>query len=284
MASVALGNFDGVHIAHRTVLEKAARQGDSVCLLFDKHPLEVLQGKAPERLLDADKTRQKIAACGIERCVYLDFEALKDNSAEWFFQTVLLEQLHADHIFCGYNYSFGKNREGDVKTLARLCARHGVTLHVEAPVEFEGAPVSSSRIRHCLHRGEVEQANRMLGYNFFFESEVVQGKQLGRELGFPTMNQYLPEQMVKLRAGVYASVLTLEGKAYRALTNIGNNPTLGTDGFRSESYVFEYSGNAYGKTARVELLQFIREEQKFDTVQALKAQVSADIERAKNHV
>ena len=284
MKAIALGNFDGVHIAHRAVLQEAARQGEAVCLLFREHPLALLQGKAPERLLSAAETEKKILACGISRCEYLDFSAVKDLSPEAFFETVLMETLGAEHICCGFNYSFGKGKAGNAAVLAELCRLHGVTLSVSEPVLFEGEPVSSSRIRHCIREGAIEKANQMLGYPFSFENAILEGKHLGRELGFPTINQLLPAGLVKPRAGVYASEVLLEGNRYRGLTNIGDNPTIGGDCFRSETYLFDYEGNAYGKTARVALIEFIREEKAFSCLEELRAQVLADIERAKDHV
>ena len=124
----------------------------------------------------------------------------------------------------------------------------------------------------------------MLSYPYFYVSKIEEGKKLGRELGFPTINQYLSESVLKPKSGVYASFVTLEGKKYRGLTNIGSNPTVEGDNFRSETYIFDFSGDAYGKIARTELIHFIREEKKFDSLELLKSQVLSDIERAKANV
>ncbi|MBR0415038.1 MAG: bifunctional riboflavin kinase/FAD synthetase [Clostridia bacterium] len=284
MKSIALGNFDGVHSGHRAVLQNAARFQESVCLLFRTHPAQVLGAPAFAAILSREETERKVLECGIGHCVYLDFEAIKEFSPERFFEDILIAKLGADVICCGYNYSFGKDRRGDVKLLRELCERHGKELLVCEPVEYAGAPVSSSRIRACLQRGEVEQANAMLGYNFYYESEIVTGKQLGRELGFPTINQYLGKQLVQPRAGVYAASVCIGENIYRGLTNIGDNPTIGSDSFRSETYVFDFDKDVYGQTARVELLRFIRAEMKFESIDALRAQVLEDIERAKEDV
>ena len=284
MKSVALGNFDGVHIGHQAVLQAAARLGDSVCLLFDKHPLEVLAGKAPERLLSRQQTVLKILSCGIKKITYADFAMIKDETPAQFFERFLMHYLHAGALSCGYNYSFGKDRAGDVAQLEALCKAHGVALTVAPPVEFEGEAVSSSRIRACIREGQIEKANQMLGYRFFFEEEIVEGKHLGRKLGFPTINQCFPAELVKPRAGVYASRVTIEDKSYRGVTNIGSNPTIGSDSFRAETYLFDFRKNAYGKTACVELCRFIREERKFESVAALQAQVFMDLEGARKDV
>ena len=284
MKAAALGNFDGVHTAHKTVLKNAARFDESVCLLFKEHPLFHLRGKAPERIIDARSTEEKILECGITRCEYLDFASIKDYSPEKFFEEVLLNKIKADVICCGYNYSFGKDKAGDVELLKKLCKEKGVKLIVAEPVLEDGEPVSSTRIRECIKNGEIEKADKMLGFNFFYSSTVEEGKKLGRELGFPTINQPIPETALKPKSGVYASFVTLEGKRYRGLTNIGSNPTIEGDSFRSETYIFDFCGDAYGKIARIEPVSFIREEKKFASTELLKAQVLSDIERAKANV
>ena len=282
MATLALGNFDGVHIAHKAVLENAARQGDAVCLMFRTHPLEALTGSAPARLLSAEQAREKIAACGIRRCAYLAFEEVRELSPEEFFREVLLQRFHAECICCGYNYTFGKNKAGNVSLLQKLCEANGVKLIVADEVKYKGTPISSSRIRRCIAEGNIEAANAMLGYTFFYEGKVEAGKKLGRELGFPTINQYFEAGQVKPFAGVYASTVRVGARRYKGLTNIGDNPTVSTDSFRSETYLFDFEGDLYGETARVELRRFVRQEKKFESIEALRRQVLEDIERAKN--
>lgn len=282
MLAIALGNFDGVHLAHRAVLKSAAAFHNSICLLFRRHPAEVITGKAPDRLLNAVQTEQKILACGIKQCVYLDFEQVRDMAPERFFEEILIKELGADVLCCGYNYTFGRQKAGDVTTLKALCEAHGIELCVADEMDFEGESISSSAIRRHIRAGEIEKANSMLGYPFFYEGEIIEGKRLGRTLGFPTINQLFGAEMVKPKPGVYASVVTLCGRTYKGLTNIGNNPTIGTDGFRSETYVFDFEKEVYGESAKTELYAFLRAEKKFESVAALTAQVLEDIERAKD--
>ena len=282
MLAIALGNFDGVHLAHRAVLKSAAAFHNSICLLFRRHPAEVITGKAPDRLLNAVQTEQKILACGIKQCVYLDFEQVRDMAPERFFEEILIKELGADVLCCGYNYTFGRQKAGDVTTLKALCEAHGIELCVADEMDFEGESISSSAIRRHIRAGEIEKANAMLGYPFFYEGEIIEGKRLGRTLGFPTINQLFGAEMVKPKPGVYASVVTLCGHTYKGLTNIGDNPTIGTDGFRSETYVFDFEKEVYGESAKTELYAFLRAEKKFESVAALTAQVLEDIERAKD--
>lgn len=284
MASLALGNFDGVHIAHKAVLKNAAGYPEPVCLLFKKHPCEVLLGKSPAKILGKEQTEKKIYECGIKRIEYLDFEQIRDYSPEEFFEKILIEKFSASQISCGYNYTFGKNKAGTAKILKELCENAGVKLTVCAEVMYRGEPVSSTRIRKAVQSGEIEKANAMLGYPYFYEGEIVGGKRLGRELGFPTINQLFCESVLKPFAGVYASEVTIKGIKYKGLTNVGNNPTVEGDGFRSETYIFDFEGEVYGENAKTELLKFIRAEKKFNSVSELRAQVLSDIERVKEDV
>ncbi len=280
--SIALGNFDGVHIAHMQVLKAAAERPCSLCLLFKKHPYEVLTGKNPERIYPPEICEKKIYACGIEKIEYLDFEEIMDYSPERFFRGILVGRFNAGVISCGYNYTFGAEKSGNTTTLKSLCAEKGIKLIVSPKVEYKNEAVSSSRIRRAIKEGKIEDANKMLGTAYLYSGTVEKGKQLGRTLGFPTINQYFGEEVIKPLSGVYESEVILKGKKYKGLTNIGDNPTLGKDSFRSETYVFGFGEEVYGETASVFLKRFVREEKKFSSVDELKKQVLNDIERVKN--
>lgn len=282
MSSIALGNFDGVHIAHMQVLKAAAEHPDSLCLLFKKHPYEVLTGKNPERIYPPEICEKKICACGIKRIEYLDFEEIMYYSPERFFEEILVGRFNAGVISCGYNYTFGAEKSGNTTTLKALCAEKGIRLIVSPKVEYGREAVSSSRIRRAIKEGKIEDANAMLGTTYFYSGIIEKGKQLGRTLGFPTINQYFGDDVLKPLSGVYESEVILKGKKYKGLTNIGDNPTLKNDSFRSETYVFGLGDEVYGETASVFLKRFVREERQFSSVEDLKKQVLSDIERVKN--
>lgn len=282
MSSIALGNFDGVHIAHMLVLKKAAEHEDSICLMFKKHPFEVLTGKNPERIYPLEICEKKIYACGVENIEYLDFEEIKDYSPEKFFYDILLERFSAEYLSCGYNYTFGKDKAGDVTLLKSLCKLNGIALTVSPKVEYNSEAVSSSRIRQAIKDGKIEEANAMLGTTYFYSGKIEQGKQLASKLGFPTINQYFSDDVLKPKSGVYESEVIINGNKYKGLTNVGDNPTVKTDSFRSETYIFDFDYDVYGQYATVKLKRFIREEKDLGSLDALKAQVLSDIERIKN--
>lgn len=281
MTAVALGNFDGVHIAHKAVLEKAAEFENSICLLFNEHPLKVISGKSPKLILSAENTESKIRHSGIKKIVYLNFSDIKDYTPSKFFDKIILTDCKADTVVCGYNYTFGKNKSGNAELLKEFCEKSGVKFFSVPEIEYESLPISSTRIRRAIESGEIEKANEMLGYEFFYNGKIETGKRLGRTLGFPTINQYFGSETVKPLSGVYLSEVTLLGEKYMGLTNIGSNPTIGTDNFRSETFIFDFNGEVYGENAYVSLKNFIRPEKKFSSVEELRQTVQNDIERAR---
>ncbi len=282
MSSIAMGSFDGIHIAHKKVLENACLQkGEkSICLTFREHPGKCLNGKAPAALLTADDAYKKIMQTGIDEIVYLDMNKIKDYSPECFFKKILIEKLDAKYLSCGYNYTFGKNRQGTTKTLISLCSGSGVKLNITDEIQYKGEPISSSRIRKAIENGEIEDANSMLGYAFSYTSTVVHGKHLGRQFGFPTANLYLNESLVTPRFGVYTSDVKINGNIYFGVTNIGTSPTVGGKGWRSETNILNFDEDLYGREITVTLKKFLRAEKRFADKNELIAAIRADINRA----
>lgn len=282
MSSIAMGSFDGIHIAHKKVLENAClHKGEkSICLTFREHPGKCLNGKAPAALLTADDAYEKIKQTGIDEIVCLDMNEIKDYSPEKFFEKILIEQLGAKYLSCGYNYTFGKNRQGNTETLKLLCSGSEVKLNITDEIEYKGEPISSSRIRKAIGNGEIKDANNMLGYDFGYTSEVVHGKHMGRQFGFPTANLYLDESLVKPRFGVYTSSIEIDGNIYYGVTNIGTSPTVGGKGWRSETHIFDFEKDIYGRKITVTLKNFLRKEKRFNNKNELIAAVKADIIKA----
>ncbi len=280
---VALGNFDGLHLGHRRLIARAvsiARQTDAIPTVwcFATHPAVFLGKPHPGLLMQAHRKSEQMRVLGVEQEIQADFVTTRDLSPEEFVDSILIDRLNASHVVCGFNYSFGKNAKGTCETLRTLLSRRGVALTVEAPVTFEGEVISSSRIRRLLQEGRISRANAMLGCPLALEAKVEAGKQLGRSLGFPTANQSLPADFATLRRGVYASVVKANGVAYPSVTNVGVRPTVeGNGALNCESYLLGFSGNLYGQTVTCEFWHFLREERRFDSVDALKQQVNEDI-------
>lgn len=287
--AVALGYFDGLHTGHAEVLGKtlgAAERGlVPAVMLFDVPPSEAVTGIKTERIMTDAERDEVLKKAGFE-LLYVSFFDIRDMSPRDFVRKLLAERFNAAEVFCGFNYSFGKNGAGSSETLVSECAPVGIKADVSGCVTCDGEPVSSSRIRKLILGGEIEKANKMLGYSFGFTSSVFSGDHRGRLLGFPTVNQFLPDGLVTPEFGVYASVADIDGQLYSGVTNIGKRPTFNGDSLRSETFILGFSGDLYGKNVTVRLVSFIRGEMKFPSADALKAQIVKDersaAERTKN--
>lgn len=281
--ALALGSFDGVHLGHRAVLKAADKKKAEgllpLALVFSPHPQQVLRGQAPEMLSFGRIREELFSHCGVG-LKEIDFYGIKDMSPQEFFEKILIAELNASFISCGFNYSFGKKGRGDVALLSQLCSEHGLGLFVADEVCLDGISVSSTRIREALIKGEIELANRMLGRAFSYDFLVVSGDRRGRLLGFPTINQFFPENFAVPKYGVYASKAFAEGRWYDAVTNIGLRPTVGGSAPRSETCLLGYSGDLYSQNVEVRLFSYLREEVRFDSFEELSAQISRDASQA----
>ncbi len=278
--SIALGTFDGFHKGHTAVTELAKQSTyPAFVLLFSQHPLSVITGKAPKELV-TDNIRSKL----IEKLqiipIVTDFKEICDLSPEEFFENILIRELNAKELSCGKNYTFGKDGKGDISILKRLCAENEIKLNIADTVTYKEEAVSSTRIRKALENGEIEAANEMLGRAFSYDFTVIHGDARGRTLGFPTLNQIIPDGFVKLKYGVYASAVCLNGKFYPSVTNFGIRPTIGTDSVFSETNIRGFSGDLYGENVEVFILSYMRPEKRFSSLAELSLAISADSEHS----
>ncbi|MBR3975723.1 MAG: bifunctional riboflavin kinase/FAD synthetase [Clostridia bacterium] len=278
--AIALGFFDGLHLAHmqviKPVLDAYREKGLVPCvLLFDKHPQSVLSASRVPFLLEDEKRNSILSSLGV-KTVFLKFEDIKNLSPEEFIKNILVEKYNVAFVSCGYNYRFGKKAQGDVELLRTLGEEYGFEVSVCENTKLDNESVSSSAIRRAIADGDIIKANKMLGREFSFSAEVFDGDHRGRLLGAPTINQYLPEGIAVPKFGVYASVAVIDGKEMPSVTNIGNRPTFDGVSVRSETYIIDYSGNLYGKTVEVRLFDFIRAEKKFADANELKVQIASD--------
>lgn len=278
-SAVALGNFDGMHIGHMAVLNRAKSFEKTgltpVAVLFDEHSRKLIEGSAPP-MLTLPQERDKIISKNGLKIVTLPFAEIKQLSPAEFVEEILIKQLHAAVVCCGFNYRFGKNAVGDAEMMNKLCRERGIDCCVVDEVDFEGQPVSSTEIRSLIENGQIEKANRILGRSFGFCSTVIDGDKRGRKLGFPTINQEIPSELVLPKFGVYETAVTVLGKKYKGITNIGKRPTVGTDKILGETHILDFSGNIYGETVDIRLKRFIRPEKKFSSFEELARQIEAD--------
>ena len=278
--AVALGLFDGVHIGHRAVISGTLDRGLTASVFTFSDGARAMPKGAPA-LLSPENKQTLLAQTGVQELINVDFDCVRTLSPREFVETVLRDALHTACVCCGENFRFGADGAGDAETLRALCAEQQIDLHVVKTVDCDGVPISSTRIRDAIAAGDLPLATRLLGHPFWLDEVVSKGRQLGRTLGFPTLNQYLPEDFVEPRFGVYLSAVEIDGRVHTGLTNIGRRPTVGSDAPLAETWVPDYDGDLYGQTVRTIPVRFVRPEQAFPSVEALQAQLQKDAEAAR---
>jgi len=285
---VTWGVFDGVHRGHRKVLSRVLEWSrelgvSSAIVTFDRHPEEVLRGRKVPLVTPLDERLRLIGALGIDVGVVLPFTLeFSKTTAEEFVRGIVAGRMKARGIVLGHDSRFGRDRAGDLEFLSRLGRDVGLEVRHSEPEIFQGRPVSSSLIREAVFAGRLEDATYLLGRPPSVIGTVVRGQRRGTALGIPTANLEL-HHAVKPPPGVYAGEVPLEGRVYRAVVNIGTRPTFHEEGVETiEAHLLDYpGGDLYGRVAEVRFLARIRDEKKFDGPDALKRQISADIDVAR---
>lgn len=281
-SSIALGFFDGVHTAHRAIIETAVRKAEMrglrpVVLTFDKAPSEVLFGSAPPYITTLEEKERLINALGAQMCLMHTNRSLLSMTAEEFAEKILVQEYNAAEVTCGFNYRFGSEGCGDTQLLTKLGKIFGFNVTVVGERISGGETVSSSRIRTLISSGRIEEANMLLGRSFSISGTVEHGKRLGRTIGFPTANVYPQSGALLPMSGVYETVVEINGERLSAITNTGTNPTVGKETLRTETYIPSAEVDLYGKRITVEFVRFIRPEKKFSDLEALKRQIREDL-------
>ncbi len=288
---IALGFFDGVHLGHAALLRLTRRRADELgipaaVLTFDTHP-DTLVYHQPVPLINTLEDRKYLMEekFSMDEVILAHFDrAMMEMPWEAFVEDYLLGELGAKHVVCGHDFSFGYRGQGTPDKLRRLCAQRGVGVNVVDKVSLGGITVSSTHIRQLIRQGDMEAAAQMLGHRHFLSGEVLHGKELGRRLGFPTANLALPEGLIAPAYGVYATLVTLpDGSAHPAVTNVGVRPTVHDQlGRLVEAWILDCTAELYGEKIRVEFFTRLRGEKKFDSLEALRAEVlrNADETRA----
>lgn len=281
-----IGTFDGVHKAHRLILEKLVefsktKKGRSFVITFDPHPQEVLRNKTPEikLLTTTEEKLEKFSSLGIQNVLIINFtELFSKTTAEEFYTDYLNGKIGLNQLVIGYDHLFGRNRQGGYRTLVELGKKLGFSVYRVEKFDVNGDPVSSSRIRKHLSEGNIEQANALLGYEYGMDCIVVEGDKEGRRLGYPTANvNELYEKKIIPADGVYCVSVVIKDKQYFGMMNIGFRPTR-TEGIKKvmEINVFNFDESIYNETVKVNFLNKLREEIKFNSTEELKHQLNVD--------
>jgi len=282
---VTIGTFDGVHLGHQSIFakmkEEAAKTGgETVVITFFPHPRLVLyQDSVNLKFINTrEKKIERLEKVGIDHLVIIPFtKEFSHNSSEQFVTDYVVKYVHPAKIIIGYDHHFGRNREGNIHLLESLKEKSGYQVEQVLPYYVDGTPVSSTRIRDLLHDGNVKEANRMLGYEYAITGKVVRGQRIGHKLGYPTANLEIPNEYKLIAAnGVYACRVLLKNKILKGMGNIGVRPTIDHGDLTIEVNIFDFDEDIYDEKISIQFVDRLRDEKKFENLEALKTQLAKD--------
>ena len=285
-AVITIGTFDGVHEGHKKIitalLSKAEEVGgESLIITFDPHPRKIVNPHEPLQLINTlDEKIELLSKAGIDHLVVVPFtHEFAEQTAEQYIKNFLIDNFHPQIIIIGHDHHFGKGRKGNYKLLEEKAEVYNYQL-VEIPKHvLDEIAVSSTKIRKALSESNIETANKLLGYDFFFEGRVLEGDKLGRQLGYPTANlQYTDKDKLQLGHGVYAVYVVIGSITKKGMLSIGNRPTLTNSEERIEVNIFEWDQDIYGHTIRVIVKKFLRPQEKYNSLEELIQQLAKDRE------
>lgn len=285
---LALGNFDGVHRGHRKILERVRRVASergstAVVMTFDPHPPRVVRpDKAPPLLMTTAQRLEMIGGAGVHGAAIVRFTPeLSRWEPEVFVERALVDWLKVSEVWVGANFLFGRDRVGNFSLLRTLGARYGFRAEKIDPIRYKDFVVSSTRVRRLVGEGRVDEAGALLGHQYFIDGMVVPGAARGRSLGFPTANLVTQNELLP-PSGVYATTAMLDGIARASVTNVGVRPTVEDAGRLSvETHIFDFDRDLYGASLRLGFVQRLRDERRFESLEALRVQIGADGQRAR---
>lgn len=287
---MSIGTFDGIHIGHRTVLagmklSAVSRGLKTLVYTFSNNPAEFIKKQGlPKVIMDVEEKIQVFADMGIDYLVIVPFdEAQAAIEAEQYVEDILIGLLRAKVVTVGHDFKYGRGGSAGADKLRKMCEERGVSVNIFEPVAFNGTRVSSTEIRRLLEDGRVEEANILLGHLHFMKGKVVRGKQLGRKLGIPTINLELKPSAYLMRRGVYFTRCRIGTAIYNSVTNVGHNPTISDadTNWYVETHVLDFNKEVYGEPVVIEFLKWHRAELSFEGLEALKDQLTKDIDSAR---
>ena len=279
--ALTIGKFDGFHKGHRLLLQEisdySAKTGaEAVC-----YKLEF----GGDSILSRDEQEKVISGYGISRLCRVEFTPeYADVLAEDFVRDIIHEELGAEYVVVGSDFRFGRDRAGDVRLLEELSDKYGFKVKSFDKLVMDGEIVSSTRIRRLLEEGLVDEASKLLGKDYDLTGTVADGKKLGRSLGYPTLNLQFPENKILPRLGVYSSVTVIGDDTYNSITNVGRRPSVDDgDEVNIETFIYDFNDDIYGREVSVKLTHFLRDERRFESLEALKDQIAIDIDEASKY-
>jgi len=285
---VALGNFDGVHKGHQELIKTAvelARQKNisSVVFTFANHPLNVLKGETVvKNIMDLNEKARVMEDLGVDYMVNIQFNnTIMKSEPEFFVKRFLLKNLNMKHAVCGFNYTFGYKAMGNSNMLTKLGEELGFGVTVIPELQISGQTVSSTRIRKLISEGKMKEYLDCTGRFYIIEGKVVEGEKNGRKMGFPTANLSLSDEYALPLNGVYVTKTYVNNIEFKSVTNVGVKPTIGAFKKNAETHIFGYEGDLYGQDLKVEFIDMLRPEKKFDNMEDLASQITKDCLDAK---
>lgn len=289
--AITIGNFDGVHRGHRTLIERIQsfkqrhpeQNIRSVVVTFDPHPVEILRPQTPlKKICSTNERIQLLRSLGVDDVRIIAFtEDFSRTPARKFFEDILIRDLNPALIVVGHNFFFGHNREGSPGKIMDWCLEKGIETDIVGPIESDGEEISSSRIRRLIEEGAMIKASRLLGRDFSITGEIIHGDKRGRTIGVPTANMLAPKGRCIPKNGVYITTCTIsgEGSTFPSITNVGIKPTFDAKNslVSIETHIFEFNGDLYGKHLSVEFRDRLRDEMRFGSLEQLVEQIQKDI-------
>lgn len=284
--SVALGYFDGVHIGHQQILYDVVKDSKDGLIpsvfTFNKIPKFKKEGNSPIEILSFEDKSQIFKEIGIKRLYSINFEDIMNMDAETFVKDVLLFSLNAKRVYCGFNYKFSKGKGANAQDLKNLCEKYNIYVKILPPFLYNERVISSTLIRNYIKLGDMNKVNKLLGRYYSINKKVLKGNQIGRKIGFKTINQCVDNDLIMPRFGVYASFANINGKKMMSVTNVGQKPTFSLQKPNFETFILDYDGpDLYDQVIKVELVEFLRDEIKFLNLEDLKDQIQLDVDKAK---
>lgn len=288
---VTIGNFDGVHKGHQVLIKEAVqfankRNLKSVVFTFDNHPANYFEKRHVKNIITNNEKINRIKSLGVDILVIIPFDSYMTKiSPIEFIKGVLIDKLGARKIIVGHDFTFARRKEGNTKLLKEMSSKYGFELEIVNPIKVNDIRVSSTYIRQLVAEGSVDKVNKYLGYHCEIKGNVIKGKQLGRTIGFPTANIEINDDLLIPNNGIYATKVYVYNDVYYGATNIGYNPTVNGDKLSIETNILEFDEDIYGQVIKIEFLERIRDEKKFNSLEELKAQLKKDTDYVyKNYV